>query len=199
MPASIGDTALRLSEFVDTQISRDAELRAWASGTATGGPNSDGYYPLTDANGAVTLVPSIAKITSVVFGPSAEAQTALQGALNALAAAQAAAIEASQQRIAAGNAAFEALNSAQDATAQAVLASNSATNALAAQAALTGALDDLVDVITRVSTLENDRATVDALALLDARVAAIESAGSGNTPVIYPGLDFRDDRNSMYL
>lgn len=38
---------------------------AWAQGTATGGPNGDGYYPLSVPNGPTVLVPSPAKLADL--------------------------------------------------------------------------------------------------------------------------------------
>lgn len=43
-----------------------AEFKAWASGEADGGPNSDGQYPLTDFTGAEYLVDCPAKIAGTV-------------------------------------------------------------------------------------------------------------------------------------
>jgi lysophospholipase L1-like esterase len=41
-----------------------SQLGAWATGAATGGPNSDGLYPWTAADGAVVMIPSVAKIAA---------------------------------------------------------------------------------------------------------------------------------------
>ena len=38
---------------------------AWAQGTATGGPNGDGYYPLSVPGGPVVLVPCPAKLAAI--------------------------------------------------------------------------------------------------------------------------------------
>jgi hypothetical protein len=68
---SLADTAARLSAFIDTQISRDDQLRNWTSGTIDGGPNGDGYYPLTDALGETVLLPSIPRLMAGLTGPDA--------------------------------------------------------------------------------------------------------------------------------
>lgn len=42
------------------------QFNAWSMGTADGGPNKDGRYPLTNRGGAQVLVPCPAKITTLV-------------------------------------------------------------------------------------------------------------------------------------
>lgn len=46
-----------------------AQFRDWAGGTADGGPNNDGDYPLTDFTGNVHTVPCPAKIAALAGGP----------------------------------------------------------------------------------------------------------------------------------
>lgn len=46
----------------------------WLGGTATGGPNGDGQYPLKDAQGVVSLVYCPAALASNVVGPSQQAE-----------------------------------------------------------------------------------------------------------------------------
>lgn len=74
------------------------ELLAWVNGTADGGPNGDGRYPLTDKAGAVHLVPcpladqsSLDEASTVLTGLVAEAEAARDAALAAQAAAEEAA------------------------------------------------------------------------------------------------------------
>lgn len=57
--------ASKLTTLLNAWQSREDEFRAWVGGTATGGPNSDGYYPLTDAVGISYSVPCPAKIRTI--------------------------------------------------------------------------------------------------------------------------------------
>ncbi|WP_428968087.1 hypothetical protein ACQR50_09295 [Sphingomonas sp. Xoc002] len=43
-----------------------AELDAWRAGTANGGPNGDGAYPMTGADDQVKLIPCPAKIATLM-------------------------------------------------------------------------------------------------------------------------------------
>lgn len=59
------DLLEKIEEFLaDRQVSLD-EFSAWATGTADGGPNSDGKYPLTDRYGNVTLAECPAKLAKI--------------------------------------------------------------------------------------------------------------------------------------
>lgn len=42
------------------------QLNTWTMGTATGGPNDDGRYPMTNRGGTTVLVPCPAKVASLV-------------------------------------------------------------------------------------------------------------------------------------
>lgn len=47
---------------------RDLTLREqqdWGAGTPTGGPNGDGYYPLSDSTGFQRMVPAPATVAAV--------------------------------------------------------------------------------------------------------------------------------------
>lgn len=57
---------------------REAQFRAWLAGTSTGGPNSDGRYPLSDATGDTQLVDCPAKLADTVGGPAGLAEQARQ-------------------------------------------------------------------------------------------------------------------------
>lgn len=57
-----------------------AELRAWVSGTAAGGPNGDGRYPLTALDGSTSLVACPAKLADSVSGPAASASASKDAA-----------------------------------------------------------------------------------------------------------------------
>lgn len=56
------ELAAKIEAFVATVADRDALIYAWLTGTATGGPSLDGYYPVKDYSGAIRLLPSLEKI-----------------------------------------------------------------------------------------------------------------------------------------
>ncbi|WP_052489920.1 MULTISPECIES: SGNH/GDSL hydrolase family protein [Pseudomonas] len=61
----IRDLLEKIEEFLkDRQVSL-AEFADWTTGTATGGPNKDGKYPLTDRFGTVTLAECPAKLVAM--------------------------------------------------------------------------------------------------------------------------------------
>lgn len=62
---NVRDLLEKVEEFLkDRQVSL-AEFADWASGTATGGPNKDGKYPLTDRYGTVTMAACPAKLAVI--------------------------------------------------------------------------------------------------------------------------------------
>ena len=69
---------------------------AWQGGSATGGPNDDGRYPLTDEAGATRLVYSPAALEAALAGPRHQAETFAEVAEMARQAAQAASTLAAQ-------------------------------------------------------------------------------------------------------
>jgi hypothetical protein len=174
MPDTLSATAVRLSDFIDTQVERDAELRAWSAGTVDGGPSLDGYYPLTDALGVTMLIPSVARITELVSGPGV--QDALDAAAESAVAAQAAA-----QAAAAGQLAAQAASTlAATALAEATAARSDALNSAAAAAFYAQSIPGLLS----------------ALQALSDRVMALETTGP--VDFVY-SLDFSDSRNSQYI
>ncbi|NIL20096.1 SGNH/GDSL hydrolase family protein [Pseudomonas sp. AN3A02] len=61
----IRDLLEKIEEFLkDRQVSL-AEFSDWTTGTATGGPNKDGKYPLTDRYGKVTMAECPAKLAAM--------------------------------------------------------------------------------------------------------------------------------------
>lgn len=53
--------------FAALQVT-ETQFANWSAGTATGGPDGDGYYPFTDAAGVTRMLPCIDKIkTSVAY------------------------------------------------------------------------------------------------------------------------------------
>lgn len=50
---------------------REAQYRDWLAGTATGGPNGDGRYPITNTAGETFLLESLTCVVDTVAGPAA--------------------------------------------------------------------------------------------------------------------------------
>jgi hypothetical protein len=67
MATTTAELALMIQTFVEDVGVRDEGFYAWATGTATGGPNGTGDYPITDFSGHVRLFPSIAKIAAAAI------------------------------------------------------------------------------------------------------------------------------------
>ncbi|MFN3558947.1 MAG: hypothetical protein ACK4UQ_06630 [Brevundimonas sp.] len=72
-----------------------SQYDAWQGGSATGGPNHDGRYPLTDEAGVARLVYSPAALEAAVAGPRVQAETFAIAAEASRQAAQAASTLAS--------------------------------------------------------------------------------------------------------
>ncbi len=73
--------AASVNAFVSSQRIWQKELRDWWTGTTTGGPNSDGYYPFTNDLGVTALVPSPAFIHEPA-GQAANAAIRAESAAN---------------------------------------------------------------------------------------------------------------------
>ena len=86
--ATGGATVPRLSRVIADSNERADQLTAlfadWQSGTATGGPNSDGLYPLRASDGTEYLVASPAKIASAAVTITPRGTVANSTALSAL-------------------------------------------------------------------------------------------------------------------
>lgn len=52
----------RMSDLLTAWQGREDEFRDWQAGTSTGGPNGDGYYPMSDSTGYIVLKPCIERI-----------------------------------------------------------------------------------------------------------------------------------------
>ena len=59
------ELANKTSEVLDNWQSREEQFRAWMTGTITGGPNNDGYYPLSDSTGYTQLAACPAKLKDI--------------------------------------------------------------------------------------------------------------------------------------
>ena len=55
----------KMSDLLDTWNTRETQFREWMTGTINGGPNSDGYYPLSDATGFTQLAACPAKLRDI--------------------------------------------------------------------------------------------------------------------------------------
>ncbi|NVZ88168.1 MULTISPECIES: SGNH/GDSL hydrolase family protein [Pseudomonas] len=61
----IRDLLEKIEEFLKDRQVNLAEFADWTAGTAAGGPNHDGKYPLTDRYGTVTLAECPAKLAAI--------------------------------------------------------------------------------------------------------------------------------------
>ncbi|WP_242076583.1 tail fiber domain-containing protein [Brevundimonas diminuta] len=116
---SVTNSALaqQIADLIQSTEARDAKLRGWIGGSAIGGPNNDGRYPLSDALGQEHLLPSPARLTDMVTGPAAAAAVARDQALAAKSAVDLAANQTENNRAlsqAARGAAIDARNLAQE-------------------------------------------------------------------------------------
>jgi len=73
--------AQKISNLVNSWIKKDSEFGNWASGSATGGTNSDGLYDITNSDGSVSNIPSPEKIASMA---SAGQAPIVPGSANAI-------------------------------------------------------------------------------------------------------------------
>lgn len=90
--------AVRISDLVSNWNAHIGEHRDWLAGSATGGPNSDGRFPLTDAGGTTTLVESPARLADLLLGPASTATTARDDAEAASLAASTVALQVTSDR-----------------------------------------------------------------------------------------------------
>jgi len=103
--------------LINVWNTHQSQLGAWLGGTMNGGPNEDGRYPLVDALGRETLIPSPAAFSDMVYGPANVAELAKVAAELARDSAEGSANRSNDQRIlaeAARGASIEARNLAQE-------------------------------------------------------------------------------------
>lgn len=55
----------RFGGYLDSWDVSRQQFRDWLAGQVDGGPNGDGYYPMTDASGGTYLYPCIAKFQAL--------------------------------------------------------------------------------------------------------------------------------------
>ncbi|AKU43558.1 hypothetical protein CPT_Seuss32 [Caulobacter phage Seuss] len=65
MTISNTEIAAQIVDLIDKWNNREDELVAWLAGTATGGPNNNGLYPLTNELGVTYMVACPAKMVQV--------------------------------------------------------------------------------------------------------------------------------------
>ena len=59
------DLVARLSALLGKRDLTQVELANWAGGAADGGPDGNGYYPLSDSTGFTRMLPSPAKVVAL--------------------------------------------------------------------------------------------------------------------------------------
>jgi len=153
-----------------------AQLGTWLGGSMNGGPNADGRYPLVDALGRETLVPSPAAFSDMVHGPANIAELAKAAAELARDQAEASAVRADLQSdlaAAARGAAVEARNLAQEHRNHA--GTSEANARYWAEQAQSKGEATAADRAT-VEQLASETADNAALAALDAQAAAASAA-----------------------
>ena len=91
----------QLVELMTRWNAQQDQLANWLTGSPAGGPNADGRYPLTNAEGTTELFLSLPAVLSQVSGPAADAADAQAAAETAQALAQAAKAAAETARAAA--------------------------------------------------------------------------------------------------
>lgn len=107
----------QIQDLINVWNTHQSQLGAWLGGTMNGGPNEDGRYPLVDALGRETLIPSPAAFSDMVYGPANVAELAKVAAELARDSAEGSANRSNDQRIlaeAARGASIEARNLAQE-------------------------------------------------------------------------------------
>lgn len=110
------DIANKISNLVDKWQLREDQMIDWLGGTATGGTNSDGKYPLTNVLGVTTLVECPAVLANLAGAGSGSVTAAAASATDsaASATASAASATASATSATASNAAKVAAELARD-------------------------------------------------------------------------------------
>jgi hypothetical protein len=74
--ASDSVLAGKVTDLVSNVVARDSNFDNWINGTAYGGPNGDGSYPLTSLSGGTVLLPCPARMMTLVTH-GADAKTGL--------------------------------------------------------------------------------------------------------------------------
>jgi hypothetical protein len=88
----------QIVELMTRWNAQQDQLADWLTGSPAGGPNSDGRYPLTNAEGETQLFLSLPAVINQVTGPAASAASARDAASLASSLAQAAKVAAEAAR-----------------------------------------------------------------------------------------------------
>lgn len=60
----------KIGLLLDKWLAREEQQRTWLNGTVNGGPNGNGYYPLSDSSGFTQLQPCPAKVALIAATPA---------------------------------------------------------------------------------------------------------------------------------
>ena len=82
--ASNYDLMVKIDEMLEERSTNLTQFSAWAAGSAVGGPNGDGKYPLTNRVGVTTLVYSPAKMQSMAGVDQSDAIATIAAQVSAL-------------------------------------------------------------------------------------------------------------------
>ena len=151
---------------------REAEFRNWQGGTADGGPNLDGRYPLTNGSNETYLVACPAKLADTVSGPAVLSEAAQVAAEAAQVLAEAANTQATNSRVLAEN----HKTAAQAARDLALIYRDQCAAAQAVVLSLQASVDDFMDDMELTEALTNE-----AMVARDEAVAARNQAISART------------------
>lgn len=172
--------AAQLKEVIDRWGANQAQFSDWLAGTVGGGPNTDGRYPLTSAQGVEVSVAAPATIMDMVEGPAAQAQVAKLAAQSSASAAATSASSTDAAKVlaeAAKTAAVAARNLAQ--TAQSNAANHEANARYWAELAV-GKGGEIVVMVETVTDLAQQVAA-DAVSAEASAQSAGQSAGLAAT------------------
>lgn len=131
---------------------REAEFRDWQGGTADGGPNLDGRYPLTNGSNETYLVACPAKLADTVAGPAVLSEAAQVAAEAAKILAESANTQANNSRVLAEN----HKTAAQTARDLALIYRDQCAAAQAVVLSLQNQVDDFADDMELTEALTNE-------------------------------------------
>lgn len=174
---TIASVVAQMSTLVDSWNVYTTQLRNWLAGTATGGPGSDGSYPLTDDQGDTFLVPSPAAQAARVDAVVDSAEAYSTSASSSAAAAATSAMNADTSEGKAATHRDDAQASATLAETYATAAGNSAASALASK---TAAAASETAAATSASSMDQS--------VTDAQAAATSAEASASTATTQAGL-----------
>lgn len=193
LPPTNAEIAYQQSGLLDRWTLYTTQLRDWLGGTATGGPNGDGTYPLQDSTGLTFYVPCAAAwqakvdaITDPLTGLQATVDQSVADAQAAETAAQTsetnAAASATAAQSASSDASMYATNSANSAAdsltyknAVATSETNAANSATAAATSETNAANSATAAANSATNADNDAIAADQSAQ-DAAASAQQAA-----------------------